>query len=477
MTLAVRRTEQNRPPARAERAQEDEFRPRGAPWTLLASAGVVTMAGGLLGLRNTVLATTLTLQAVFIVYFLRHLAFVLAAFWLQSHDTELESLDDTELPAITVLVACRNEEAVLDDLLPALRELDYPSDRLQTIIVDDASTDSTGSRLDQATEVEPILVIHRPPGSRGGKSGALNAAVASVTGDVIVVFDADHRPRTDVLRRLARHFVDPRVGAVQGRCVIRNGDEGPLARVIEIDYLSGYLVNEYGRQALFGLPAYGGANCAVRTSTLRALGGWNEQSVTEDTDLTLRVLLSGQRVHYDVTAVDDEEAVTTIRRFWRQRYRWARGHQQVWRDFRRPVWQSRRISLLQKLETTMFLLVFHIPVASAIGLALLPVWIVTAVSLGTPIDRYAFALWTVLFLGPLLELGGGLLLGNADRRRALALFYFFPVFLLSIAVGTKAWLDGVLGKPYAWVKTQRSADRLVPIDDDPTTATMVGGQA
>ena len=121
---------------------------------------------------------------------------------------------------------------------------------------------------------------------------------------------------------------------MQGRCIVRNSVQSKLARSIAIDYFSGYLVNEYGRQALFELPAYGGANCAVRATTLRRLGGWNTESVTEDTDLTLRVVMLGDRVRYDITAVDTEEGATTLRRFISQRYRWARGHQQVWRDYR-----------------------------------------------------------------------------------------------------------------------------------------------
>jgi len=72
---------------------------------------------------------------------------------------------------------------------------------------------------------------------------------------------------------LVRHFQDPRVSAVQGRCIVRNSIQSKIARSIAIDYFSGYLVNEYGRQALFELPAYGGANCAVRASTLRELFG------------------------------------------------------------------------------------------------------------------------------------------------------------------------------------------------------------
>src|SRR3712207_7105803 len=79
-----------------------------------------------------------------------------------------------------------------------------------------------------------------------------------------------------------------------GRCVIRNGKESTMATTVFVDFLSGYLVNEYGRQALFELPAYGGANFAGRMNTLRGLGGGDPHTVNEDTDLTLPVLLAGQ---------------------------------------------------------------------------------------------------------------------------------------------------------------------------------------
>lgn len=270
------------------------------------------------------------------------------------------------------------------------------------------------------------------------------------------MFDADHRPNPDVLWRLVRHFQDPAVGAVQGRCVIRNGDESPVARLVAIDYLAGYLVSELGRQSVFHLPAYGGANCAVRTSDLWALGGWNSESVTEDTDLTLRLVLSGRRLRYDVTAIDQEEAVITLSRYWRQRYRWARGHQKVWRDYRRAVWSSSRLSLREKVESTMFLLTFHIPVLSGMGLALVMLWLVGLVETNPLLDTSL--LWTLLFLGPLLELGCALVIARAHRREAAALVWFLPLFFVSIAVCTKAWIDGLTGRPYTWVKTKRSGD-------------------
>lgn len=440
---------------------------RGSPWTLLLIAGAVTLGVAVIGVHTAVAVTTLALQAVFLLFFVRHLAFVAVA--VRSADRPADTAVG-HAPPMTVLIACHDEERVVERLVRALRALDYPAGRLQVIAVDDNSSDRTGELLDRwAATDHRALVLHRPPGSTGGKSGALNRALEHVTGDVVVVFDADHSPRPDVLLRLARHFADPGVGAVQGRCRILNGEESLVAELVEIDYLGGYLVNEFGRQAIFRLPAYGGACCAVRTSSLRAVEGWNENTVTEDTDLTLRLLLAGQRIRYDVTAVDEEEAVITLRRYWVQRYRWARGHQQAWRDFRGAVWRSRRLSPLEKIETLMFLLVFHLPVLAVVGLGLLVAGFAGVGTTPTAVDQATAVLWTLLLLGPMLELSTGLLLAGAPRRKAVVLVFFLPLFFLSMALCTKAWVDGMLGRPYTWAKTARSGD---PVDTAPRRASV-----
>ena len=430
--------------------------PAGQPWVLLALSGAGVCLVASLGVGWSVTVATLALQALFLVFFVRHLAFVAAAARADGGRAELGPAD--AVPPLTVMVACHDEEQVLDRLVRALLALDYPAGRLQVLLVDDGSTDATPGMLDRWGLADPrVQARHRPPGAGGGKSGALNAALAEATGEVVVVFDADHRPRPDVLRRLARHFADPAVGAVQGRCRILNGGDSLVTALVAIDYLGGYLVNELGRQAVFGLPAYGGACCAVRTSDLRALGGWNEGTVTEDTDLTLRLVLAGRRVRYDVTAVDEEEGVTTLRRYWVQRYRWARGHQQVWRDFRSAVWRSDRLSLVEKLETTLFLLVFHLPALAMAGTGLLLLGLAGYGAADPVLAEATSALWTLLLLGPMLELSTGLLLAGAPRRTALTMIFVLPLFSVSMALCTKAWVDGILGRPYTWRKTARSA--------------------
>ncbi len=416
---------------------------------------VAAVAAALLGTGRVLTLVAGALNVVFLGYFLRHLAFSLAASRWVEPDLAAPDVGVQEFtPTVAVLVGCHNEALVVDGLVAALLALDYPAHLLELVVVDDGSTDDTGSRLDHWARRYPRLrVIHRQAGRDSGKSGALNEALSTVDAEIAMVFDADHEPAANALRRLVRHFRDPQVGAVMGRCVVRNAIESRVASAVFIDYLSGYLVNEYGRQALFELPAYGGANCAVRTSVLRELGGWNPDSVTEDTDLTLRVILHGHRVRYDPTAVDFEEAVLSISRFWRQRYRWSRGHQMCLRDYWRPVLRCRHLTLTEKVETLMFLGVYHVPVLCGLGVVLA---LLRSVGLGEPSAVAILPLSALLFAGPFTEIAVGLLLGRAERRTAWLMIGFLPTFALSILVTSRSYFDGMLGRPYTWVKTARS---------------------
>jgi len=168
----------------------------------------------------------------------------------------------------------------------------------------------------------------------------------------------------------------------------------------------------------------------------------------------MSLALAGERVRYDITAVDTEEGATTLRRFIKQRYRWARGHQQVWRDYRNSVWDSKFLSLAEKVETTLFLLVYHVPVFCAITLFLTALRLV---GIGPHVSVFEMLpLASLLFAGPFCELAVGLLVGRAPRRAAWSVAWMTPLFIVFMLVCTKAWIDGVLGHQYTWVKTKRS---------------------
>jgi hypothetical protein len=118
---------------------------------------------------------------------------------------------------------------------------------------------------------------------------------------------------------------------------------------------------------------------------------------------------------------------------------------------------SPNLTPLQKVETTFFLLAFHVPVASAVGLLLLVGWF-TGLAQGGVWASQIWVFWTLLFLGPLLELSAGMILARVPRGRSWFLLYFMPIFFINITVCSKAWVDGLLGRQYAWVKTGRASD-------------------
>lgn len=431
--------------------------PDRSPWMMLWLGGLVVILASTLGVTTSLTIFAVAVQAVFVLFLVRHLAFALTAARTASADISRTPVVQATQPRISVVVAMKNEIAVVEQLLEALSELEYQEDALQIVLVDDASNDGTAEHLDNHAPAS-MLVMHRTQGAPGGKSGALNEAIPHLTGEVVMVFDADHRPQPDVLLKHARHYEDPSVAAVQGRCQIGNPNEGVIAAAVSLEYEAGYLVNEYGRQAVFGLPAYGGANCSVRFESLLRHGGWNPTSHTEDTDLTMRLVLAGEHVRYDVSALDVEEAVTTLPRYWRQRYRWARGHQKVLRDYWRVALTTPHLSFLQRIETLGFLGLYHTPVLALLATVLGICATTGIVAPGVIPGGYIF--WPLLFLGPLAELGAAMLLAGVNRRRALGLLWFLPLYALSMVIATTAWFDGVLGRHYTWAKTERSGSVL-----------------
>lgn len=428
------------------------------PWVALWLGGLVVVCLGTIGMAKGLTIIAIAVQALFLLFLVRHLSFALSAARTAGEDTSRDPVDPTFTPDVSVVVALKNEISVIAHLLEALDGLEYPSEHLQIILVDDASQDGTGEYLDSHI-TGAMRVLHRRAGAGGGKSGALNAAIEHMTGEIVIVFDADHRPANDIIRRHVRHYMDPTVAAVQGRCRIGNPDEGAIAGAISLEYEAGYLVNEYGRQAIFGLPAYGGANCSVRATSLIRHGGWNPTSHTEDTDLTMRLVLAGEHIRYDVSAVDVEEAVTTFANYWRQRYRWARGHQKVLRDYWRIAARTPHLTRLQRIETLAFLGIYHTPVV-AFGATVLGLAAIFGVVAPESIPG-GYIFWPLLFLGPLAELGAAMLLAGVNRRRALGLLWFVPLYALSMLIATKAWIDGIFGRRYTWVKTARTGTAVI----------------
>jgi cellulose synthase/poly-beta-1,6-N-acetylglucosamine synthase-like glycosyltransferase len=147
--------------------------------------------------------------------------------------------------------------------------------------------------------------------------------------EVILIFDADYIPGSGLIKQLVAPFFDPEVGGVMGRVVPLNVGTNLLTRLLDLERAGGYQVDQQARMNLRLVPQHGGTVAGVRLSALREIGGWNDNSLTEDTDLTFRLLLAGWKTVYQNRSECYEEVPETWAVRIRQIMRWAKGHNQA----------------------------------------------------------------------------------------------------------------------------------------------------
>ncbi|MCA9620729.1 MAG: glycosyltransferase, partial [Myxococcales bacterium] len=186
-------------------------------------------------------------------------------------------MSDDELPVVTIQLPLFNESTVVERLLEAVAEMDYPKDRLQIQVLDD-STDETRSiaarKVDElCARGHDAIYVHRTD-RVGYKAGALDHGLATAKGDLIGIFDADFIPRPDFARSLVEHFRDPSVGMVQARWAHLNRSASLLTRVQALMLDGHHLVENrarYGAELFFNFSGTGGM---WRRQAIQDAGGW-----------------------------------------------------------------------------------------------------------------------------------------------------------------------------------------------------------
>jgi len=263
------------------------------------------------------------------IYTVRHYFFTLnRLFGFQRHP--YIDIDTADWPQVTVLVAAHNEEKVISHILTALMKVNYPQEKFVVMPVNDRSTDRTREIIDSFVQAHPgrIRPFHRI-GGKGGKAAALKDAMERIETEVILIFDADYIPGSALIKQLVAPFFDPEVGGVMGRVVPLNVGTNLLTRLLDLERAGGYQVDQQARMNLRLVPQHGGTVAGVRLSALQEIGGWNDNSLTEDTDLTYRLLLAGWKTVYQNRSECYEEVPETWAVRIKQIMRWAKGHNQV----------------------------------------------------------------------------------------------------------------------------------------------------
>ncbi|MDY6805454.1 MAG: glycosyltransferase family 2 protein [Cyanobacteriota bacterium] len=240
-------------------------------------------------------------------------------------------------PYVSLLVAAKNEEAVIGNLIEDICNLDYPKTRYELWVIDDNSTDNTPEVLAElAREYQQVKVFTRGSNATGGKSGALNQVWPVTKGEILAVFDADARISPDLLQKVLPRFKRPEVGAVQVRKAIANSTFNFWTKGQSTEMAFDSFLQEQ-RIAIGGIGELRGNGQFVRRAALESCGGWNEQTITDDLDLTIRLHLHQWDIDFLRLPPVEEEGVTDFVALWNQRSRWAEGGYQRYLDYWKPI--------------------------------------------------------------------------------------------------------------------------------------------
>jgi cellulose synthase/poly-beta-1,6-N-acetylglucosamine synthase-like glycosyltransferase/peptidoglycan/xylan/chitin deacetylase (PgdA/CDA1 family) len=315
----------------------------------------------------------------------------------------------TFTPGVSVVVPAYNEELGIRAAVSSLLASDYPE--LEVIVVDDGSTDSTAEVV--AGIADPRLRLIRQ--ANGGKPSALNTGIAAARYDVLVLVDGDTVFEPGALRALVAPLEQPEVGAVSGNTKVGNRG-GLLGRWQHIEYVIGFNLDRRMFDVLECMPTIPGAIGAFRRSVLEQVGGVSDDTLAEDTDLTMAICRAGWRVVYASGARAWTEAPATLNQLWRQRYRWCYGTMQAMWKHRRAVIEKgasgklgrRGLPYLLAFQVLLPLLAPVIDVAAIYSLVFLPTMTIAYVWIGFLGLQYLAAAYAFVLdrepLGPLWSL-------------------------------------------------------------------------
>lgn len=243
-------------------------------------------------------------------------------------ETAAGSSDADFAPPLSVVIAAYNEGKVIASTLRSVLDTDYPGE-VEVVVVDDGSKDDTAEVVTAFAKDEPRVRLLRQP--NGGKSVALAHGVAHAHHEILVFLDADTHFDRRTLGALVAPFRHPKVGAVSGHARVGN-PRTFIARCQALEYICGFNLDRRAYDYWNCITVVPGAISALRRRALESAGGFNPDTLAEDTDLTLSLHRRGWRMRYAADAHAYTEAPETVRTLAKQRFRWCYGTMQcLWK--------------------------------------------------------------------------------------------------------------------------------------------------
>ena len=366
------------------------------------------------------------------------------------------------LPPVTIQLPIYNERYVVERLIEEVVKIDYPKGLLQIQVLDDSTDDTApfaGALVERYQALGYPIEYHHRSNRHGYKAGALQEGLETATGELVAVFDADFCPPADFLTRTVDHFTDPTVGVVQTRWSYLNRDYNFLTEV-EAMLLDGHFILEHGARSRAGyFFNFNGTAGILRRKMIDDAGGWQHDTLTEDSDLSYRAQLKGWRFVYMPGLDCPSELPVEMHGFQVQQSRWAKGLTQVAQKLLPAILKAdlpRRVKVEAFMHLTPNL---TYPLMIVISALMLPVMIV----------RFYMGLWHMVLIDlPLI----------AASFWSISLFYvvaqrelypknwkrsiFKLPMLMAVGVGltiinTRAVLEALFGVETGFVRTPKYA--------------------
>jgi glycosyltransferase involved in cell wall biosynthesis len=364
-------------------------------------------------------------------------------------------------PRVTIQLPLFNERYVARRLIDAVAGMDYPRDRLEIQVLDDSTDDTVSVVADIVTSWRKrgVDIVHRHRTNRKGyKAGALREGLAEAKGELLAVFDADFIPPADFLRHTVPHFADPAIGMVQTRWGHLNESYSPLTRAQAVALDGHFLIEHTVRNRNGAFINFNGTAGIWRKQSILDAGNWQDDTLTEDLDLSYRAQLAGWKFLYLPEVECPAELPAEINGLKGQQFRWAKGSVQTALKILPRVLRS-RLSFFARLQAFIHL-TNHVvyPMLLLLGLSALPALIV--------LDRFpevgwAFRVATVLVVAsfghPYLYFVSQRLRGKTFRE-ALALIPLVVAGNMGIAVNnTRALVEALAGRQSGFNRTPKYA--------------------
>jgi len=322
----------------------------------------------------------------------------------QSKPIFRQPLKSENLPRVTIQLPIYNELYVVNRLLDAVCQMDYPKERLEIQVLDD-STDETAEVLQKKIEMlRPkgidIVYLHRK-NRIDFKAGALREGLQKAKGSLIAIFDADFLPQKDWLLKTVHYFEDSIIGLVQTRWGHLNSDHSLLTKVQAFALDIHFTIEQKARNISNYFINFNGTAGIWRKTCIEDAGNWQGDTLTEDLDLSYRAQLKGWKFKYLEDVVTPAELPITVSAIRSQQFRWNKGGAENFQKLIAAFWQQPKKSFLAKIHGTLHLLSSSMFV---------PVFIITILSLPMLYFKNNWPVWMPFFNFTALFFIGSLLL-------------------------------------------------------------------